>query len=453
MTTNLNNLKLTSLPKNEYLSYSFKIPYEPLEHIFAKAVDSKGQRFFWQTPDQKFGLLGFDHNHLAERNCWETTDITKIKQEFFKSFLLINEQPVSPILFGAFPFDRTNVKTEAMWGELRNGYFVLPTILIKQTDQRLDAVLTLKNSFKTLKELKQAFLEKINKVNEILARNVPTLEKNQVSEESEKNVSAFLQAVKETVQLVSEPKAIVKKVVLARQLQIKGTNFSTEKILFNLIQQQSNTYRFVLEKKDKAFVGATPERLIKATNDYFWTASIAGSTSRGMNEKEDDAFGESLLKDSKNRVEHQLVVDRLTKQMASFVRGNLVVSKKTLMKNRDIQHLHLTLKGERKKEITLMETVKELHPSPALGGEPKQLAMKWLSEKEPTGRGLYGAPIGWCDLLEDIGEFAVGIRSGVVDQTGALLYAGCGIVADSTPESERVETALKFQPMLRGVKE
>lgn len=99
------------------------------------------------------------------------------------------------------------------------------------------------------------------------------------------------------------------------------------------------------------------------------------------------------------------------------------------------------------------KVIKELHPSPALGGEPKQLSMTWLADKEPTGRGLYGGPIGWCDLMTDNGEFAVGIRSGVISQTNVLLYAGCGIVPESTPEAEYLETALKFQPMLRGVKE
>lgn len=144
---------------------------------------------------------------------------------------------------------------------------------------------------------------------------------------------------------------------------------------------------------------------------------------------------------------------KLTKQLANYTEGNLSVSNKKLLKNRDIQHLYLTISGIRKPKVSLFDVIQALHPSPALGGEPKELAIQWLAKKEPSGRGLYGAPIGWCDIMEDIGEFAVGIRSGVFSENAGRLYAGCGIVGDSDPEEERQETQLKFQPMLRGVKE
>ncbi|MPN57756.1 Salicylate biosynthesis isochorismate synthase [bioreactor metagenome] len=87
----------------------------------------------------------------------------------------------------------------------------------------------------------------------------------------------------------------------------------------------------------------------------------------------------------------------------------------------------------------MLDVVRELHPTPALGGEPKAEALRWLAEKEVAGRGLYGAPIGWLDLTEDVGEFAVGIRSGIFSGNQGLLYAGCGIVDDSDPEAERLE--------------
>lgn len=111
------------------------------------------------------------------------------------------------------------------------------------------------------------------------------------------------------------------------------------------------------------------------------------------------------------------------------------------------------MKGSRQDGFSFLEVIRQLHPSPALGGVPKQAAVDWIAEKEPIGRGLYGGPIGWCSLTEDVGEFAVGIRSGVVSDTEVQLYAGCGIVPNSTPEAEYLETALKFQPMIRGVKE
>lgn len=94
----------------------------------------------------------------------------------------------------------------------------------------------------------------------------------------------------------------------------------------------------------------------------------------------------------------------------------------------------------------MIDFVEKLHPTPALGGYPKDAALAFIRNEEPLERGWYAAPVGWMDD-QDNGEFVVAIRSGLLDEQKAYLYAGCGIVGDSKPEEEYRETEIKFGPM------
>ncbi len=91
-----------------------------------------------------------------------------------------------------------------------------------------------------------------------------------------------------------------------------------------------------------------------------------------------------------------------------------------------------------------------LHPTPAVGGFPREEAVRLIREHEGLDRGWYAGPVGWVDGRGE-GEFVVGIRSALVQGNMATLYAGCGIVRDSDPESEYRESVLKLQPMLSAL--
>lgn len=121
-----------------------------------------------------------------------------------------------------------------------------------------------------------------------------------------------------------------------------------------------------------------------------------------------------------------------------------------ILKMRDIQHLYTPVRGVAKENVSLLTVVDRLHPTPALGGQPKQKAYEIIRELEVLDRGWYGSPVGWLDT-KDNGEFAVAIRSGLINSNNASLFAGCGIVGDSEPESEYTETMIKFRPMLSAL--
>ncbi|MCP4428601.1 MAG: isochorismate synthase, partial [Chloroflexi bacterium] len=116
----------------------------------------------------------------------------------------------------------------------------------------------------------------------------------------------------------------------------------------------------------------------------------------------------------------------------------------------NIQHLLTPVRGRLLRPDGILPLVKLLHPTPALGGSPRKLAMQAIRDAEPVPRGWYGAPVGWIDVNLD-GAFVVAIRSAVAQDKRAWLYAGAGIVADSEPQKEWDETGLKFRPMLEAM--
>ena len=156
------------------------------------------------------------------------------------------------------------------------------------------------------------------------------------------------------------------------------------------------------------------------------------------------------MNDPKNLKEHQYVVSMIQKAMQSVCHDVDVPSKPILMKIKHIQHLYTPVVAKSEQNVSLLDIVKKLHPTPALGGLPQQEAVKRIRENESLERGIYGAPLGWMDANGN-GEFAVALRSALLQGKEASLFAGCGIVEDSNPEEEYKETWIKFQPMLNAL--
>jgi len=128
----------------------------------------------------------------------------------------------------------------------------------------------------------------------------------------------------------------------------------------------------------------------------------------------------------------------------------LTMGETGLLKLTNIQHLHTPVSAIMRKAEGVLSVAAILHPTPALGGEPTDIATRFIVDHEPVPRGWYAAPVGWVDAKGD-GQFAVAIRSAVAQEKRVWLYAGAGIVAGSDPQSEWDETALKFRPMLHAL--
>lgn len=419
-------------------------------NLFAKSNSRyQGQRFYWQTPNQDLILIG----------CGQLESIIPTKLSDLEwAQLMSNKQKTTyhnqtipgtgALLFGGLPFNQAH-QAEALWGPLDQGLFYLPALMVSILGESVYTTVNFTAS--SLDDLATQWQQRQEELQAWFEAPLSLEKESSVLTKTDINLEEWLDVVEQTV-LAIKTESPLKKVVLARQLALTSQHpWQAMTILRRLTEQQPATYIFALEKDDYLFIGATPERLLQSNGSDYLTACIAGSISRGSTPEEDDRLGQELLTDEKNQQEHQIVVDQIAGDFQKMIADELVIQPAILLKNRDIQHLHVPLRGKRKAGTTLLESVKQLHPTPALGGQPKELAQEFIAQHEPLGRGMYGGPIGWSSLQDDYGEFAVGIRSAILTKKTGYLYAGCGIVADSVAEAERQETAIKFQPMLRAI--
>jgi isochorismate synthase len=207
---------------------------------------------------------------------------------------------------------------------------------------------------------------------------------------------------------------------------------------------------FAFTSVQNCFVGATPERLVRLEERTVRTDCLAGSTRRGATHDEDRSLGEALLADRKERHEHALVVRALHDALLPFCSQVHAPETPTLLRMPNVQHLYTPLEGILKEEGDIFGLVERLHPTPATGGLPREMACSVLRTYECFDRGWYAGPVGWVDGRGG-GEFVVAIRSALLKGCEASLYAGCGIVAGSDPEREYEESCLKLRPMLWAV--
>ncbi|HTL88114.1 MAG TPA: isochorismate synthase [Leptolyngbya sp.] len=241
------------------------------------------------------------------------------------------------------------------------------------------------------------------------------------------------------------------KIVLADALEVTSPlPFNLVGSLDNLRSRYPNCYIFSANNgKNATFMGASPERLVKIQHDRLFTEALAGSAPRGKTRAEDARLSATLLNSQKEKHEHQLVIDSIAQHLRNL---NLTpqFSPPRLLQLPNIQHLQTPIRAVIKSDLHLLDAVSELHPTPAVAGAPKSIACEHLRSFEAFERSLYAAPIGWIDHQGN-GEFAVGIRSAILQGNRARLFAGAGIVSGSDPEKEFTEVQLKLKALLNAL--
>jgi isochorismate synthase len=203
---------------------------------------------------------------------------------------------------------------------------------------------------------------------------------------------------------------------------------------------------FAFGRGGRTFLGSSPERLASVRARHLRTMALAGTTARGTDALEDGAMGAALLASEKDREEHAVVVAMLRETLAPLVDELVLPRVPRVVRSARLQHLETDAEGTLRDGLGLLDVVERLHPTPAVGGWPTEPALDLLDEESDLDRGWYAAPVGWIDASGD-GDMTVAIRSGLVSGCDASLFAGCGIVADSEPDREWDESALKLRIM------
>lgn len=244
----------------------------------------------------------------------------------------------------------------------------------------------------------------------------------------------------------------ISKIVLASTIEV-SSNIPFQQIdsLNNLRKFYPDCYIFsTTNGQGKNFIGASPERLIKIHNKELETDALAGSAPRGKTAAEDAYFADGLLSSEKERREHQVVSNFIVNGLCSLGLNPQRLPLPCLLQLSNIQHLWTPIRAKVPANVHPLEIVAELHPTPAVAGVPRNIAIEQIRRYENFDRCLYAAPLGWIDHRGN-SEFIVGIRSALIDGCSARLYAGAGIVAGSDPDKELAEIQLKFQPLLKAL--
>ncbi len=214
----------------------------------------------------------------------------------------------------------------------------------------------------------------------------------------------------------------------------------------HLDRRYPDCFRFAYTFGSTVFLGASPERLVSKHGAHVFTGALAGSMPIST---WNDPNSKLLLSSAKDRREQALVVDAITTTLKPLC-DRLCNSQTPVVRNlHDVVHLETHIEGTLKTATHVLKLVEMLHPTPAVGGVPKNIALKWINNHE-TSRGWYAAPIGWFDRTGN-GEFAVAIRSGVAIANRVEVFAGAGIVNDSDPSAEFAETQIKQRALVTAL--
>lgn len=248
----------------------------------------------------------------------------------------------------------------------------------------------------------------------------------------------------------------VQKVVLGRCLDVVSSPaLRAEDVVGRLLDARPGRYVFSLPygrgEQAPTLLGASPELLVRRIGRDVWSTPLAGSIPRAADPDEDTERAEALQQSAKDLAEHAFVIEDIVRALSAVCSEVHAPSEPELLATDTLWHLATPIRARLLPAASLsaLRLAQLLHPTPALGGVPTSAALSVIDELEGE-RGPFGGAVGWVDADGD-GEFAVTIRSGLLDGPRLRLFAGAGIVAGSVPASEVRETATKLSTMARAV--
>jgi menaquinone-specific isochorismate synthase len=234
------------------------------------------------------------------------------------------------------------------------------------------------------------------------------------------------------------------KVVLARMATFEFAEPLNAAVLLQALKKNTaSCFHFLFQPHAcSGFLGASPERLYRRDGDLIRTEAIAGSRPRGALPQEDQALARELLASEKELREHGYVVDGIRGSLEPLCGLLTAGEEPVVLKLSRCQHLITPFKGRLRRGVKDAELLESLHPTPAVGGYPKERALGDISRLEPFDRGWYAGPVGW--IAKDSAQFVVGIRSGLTEDRRLHLFSGAGIVEGSVPgyEWEEIENKI-----------
>lgn len=424
---------------------------DPCAVVFASRL--AGDRWFcWEQPDREFALAGLGvAREASSRGEKRFGDVAEECLRIGGDAVV--EEPrglpagAGPVWLGGFAFDPDGGSTPT-WSSLSPASLVLPEISICRSGGRsfltVNAVVQPGADVERLGEALGARLAGLR-----LADPLPLLDPHPTTHadiRSARPPREFEAAVEGATSRIADGE--MSKIVLAREVIVSAAAAHDPAALFSAMREQFPAcFCFCCGTPEAAFIGASPELLVRRSGAGVSTVALAGSTRRSSDPAVDDHLGEQLLRSDKDRREQRIVAERIVRALRPHAVWVEAAAEPEIVKVANIQHLATPVLAQLAEPHSAIELAGLLHPTPAVGGEPWPAAAAAIAELEGMDRGWYAAPVGWMDATED-GEFCVALRSALLRDREAHLFAGVGVVAGSDPEAELAETEVKLGALL-----
>jgi salicylate biosynthesis isochorismate synthase len=433
---------------------SVTVPVEavdPCAAAFASRLASD-RWFCWEQPDRGFALAGVGVAHeAASRGESRFADVAEECMRTGADAILDGPPGLpagaGPVWLGGFAFDPEG-GASSTWSSFPPGSLFLPELSICRNDDR---------SFLTVNAIIGPE-DDADRVSASLGARLAGLQGDAALPMLDPHPTAVAEIrsarpPREFEEAVAAATARigaggVSKVVLAREVIVSAGAAHDPAPLFGAMRLQFPAcFCFCCGTPEAAFIGASPELLVRRSGASVSTVALAGSTRRSSDPAVDDHLGEQLLRSDKDRREQRIVAKRIVRALRPHAVWVEAAPEPEIVKVANIQHLATPVIAQLAESHSAIELAGMLHPTPAVGGEPWPAADEAIAELEGMDRGWYAAPVGWMDATED-GEFCVALRSALLRDREAHLFAGVGVVAGSDPASELAETEIKLSALL-----
>lgn len=238
------------------------------------------------------------------------------------------------------------------------------------------------------------------------------------------------------------------KVVLARELVGHlPADADLRRVIGDLALGYPDCWTFAID----GFFGSSPETLVSVSQGSVTARVLAGSAARGTDAASDQEAANALATSPKDQDEHQYAVQSVLASLRAHSPNVIASEVPFTLKLPNLWHLASDVDGTLTDGSTALDLIASVHPTAAVAGTPTSAALDLIEELEPFDRGRYAGPVGWVGADGD-GEWAIALRSAQVVSGGDVIaYAGAGIVAESDPERELMETKMKFRPVVEAL--
>jgi salicylate biosynthesis isochorismate synthase len=427
---------------------------DPCAVAFASRLASD-HWFCWEQPDRGFALatLGVAHE-ASSRGEGRFEDVAR-ECLGMNEGTVVDEPPglpsgAGPVWTGGFAFDPQGARTSP-WSSFAPASMILPEIsLCRVGDETFLTVNLVVHPGDTSAAADRVAARLVG----LRPDPLPMLDPSLTDRPEIRSVlppGDFEDAVDAATGRIAGDEA--SKVVLAREVTVEASAAHEPAAIFGALREQfPSCFCFCHGTPEAAFLGASPELLIRRSGAGASTVALAGSTRRSSDPAVDDHLGEQLLRSDKNRREQRIVAERIVRKLRPHAVWVQTAPEPEVVKVANIQHLATPIIAQLAESHSAVELAGILHPTPAVGGEPWPEAASTIGELERMDRGWYAGPVGWMDSAED-GEFCVALRSALLRDREARLFAGVGVVAGSDPAAELEETEVKLQALLPLVAE